>query len=632
MRKIENNQYLIEIENGVITGFFEKDSVEKINLAGNLNLFGKAGFTLINDDITDQKKRVPYKAYKERVSEGVETESNEKSITVLDGKNNIDIIYRLTDGLIIEAATKNKDISQFGINLEFNFLGKVGTKFINQIMPTSPYTSLDKKFMYCIMTRLNGGFIVCAALEECDGWKIDYSSDYYGHYIENFMFLASFDKKYNGSNRKNLKIYIKTAKTLDEVYDILHYLYKVPYCTLLAGGNFNGTPYLKVSEDTDCLKVITPDGVDTMISVGDEKIIKLPAEEYGFYKVIPYTNGVSGIDACLWYCEDMRKLFDLSCMAIKKPYHCDDNLCEGGCFLWAMLLNMRLGGHYKFDELARKELSDVMGKNGVRIPRKTILPYATEKYAAYHIADSKRVQEQVFGVSILIDAYRLYKEEEYLEYAVAALNELIDNWVTKEGMLFNGEDYTTVCVPVIPIVDMAVLLSELNDERAEKFKKTAIKMAEFILKRGMKFPTEGTGEDSPSDAEDGSVSCTALSLLYVCANVHYDKRYIDFAGQVLELHKAWSIYSPDAKMNGSSFRWWETIWEGDGEGPAICAGHAWTIWKAEALYWYGMLTCNPKSITVDGITFSSAEIGEFKGKFKDVTHMKNSIIEFLRNY
>ena len=54
-----------------------------------------------------------------------------------------------------------------------------------------------------------------------------------------------------------------------------------------------------------------------------------------------------------------------------------------------------------------------------------------------------------------------------------------------------------------------------------------------------------------------------------------------------------------------------------------------TIEEAEM---HKLLSDNPKSITVDGITFSSAEIGEFKGKFKDVTHMKNSIIEFLRNY
>ena len=45
-----------------------------------------------------------------------------------------------------------------------------------------------------------------------------------------------------------------------------------------------------------------------------------------------------------------------------------------------------------------------------------------------------------------------------------------------------------------------------------------------------------------------------------------------------------------------------------------------------------LLSDNPKSFSVEGITFSSAEIGEYKAKFKDETHMKNSIIEFLKNY
>ena len=45
-----------------------------------------------------------------------------------------------------------------------------------------------------------------------------------------------------------------------------------------------------------------------------------------------------------------------------------------------------------------------------------------------------------------------------------------------------------------------------------------------------------------------------------------------------------------------------------------------------------LLSDNPKSITVEGITFSNAEIGEYKGKFRDMTHMKNSIMEFLKNY
>ena len=43
-------------------------------------------------------------------------------------------------------------------------------------------------------------------------------------------------------------------------------------------------------------------------------------------------------------------------------------------------------------------------------------------------------------------------------------------------------------------------------------------------------------------------------------------------------------------MKGSTLRWWETQWEGDADGPAICAGHAWTIWRAEADYLYYELT------------------------------------------
>jgi hypothetical protein len=41
-------------------------------------------------------------------------------------------------------------------------------------------------------------------------------------------------------------------------------------------------------------------------------------------------------------------------------------------------------------------------------------------------------------------------------------------------------------------------------------------------------------------------------------------------------------------MLGSSFRYWETQWENDQEGRAINAGHPWTLWRAEALYWDAM--------------------------------------------
>ena len=101
------------------------------------------------------------------------------------------------NGLQISCEADNDMISCFGVNVDLNFMGKFGTNFKDQLLPTSPYTSDDGKYMYCIMTRPNGRCVVASALTECDGWKITYSPFAYGHYINAFQFLASFDRVYN---------------------------------------------------------------------------------------------------------------------------------------------------------------------------------------------------------------------------------------------------------------------------------------------------------------------------------------------------------------------------------------------------------------------------------------------------
>jgi len=594
--ELSSEKYILVIEDGAITEFYDKRDKSKINLAGNMKLFGSTSFTLNTDDITGQAEKFDYKPYTERTSKGDVIEAKENSVSCYDREYNINTVYTIDDGLIIDCYTENEEISQFGVNLELNFLGKKGTPYTNQLMPTSPYTSEDNGYAYCIMTRPDGKYLVCMALSECDGWKIDYSTEYFGHYIEVFKFLASFDKVYGGSGKKHIKVKIECAESLEQAYSIIHSNYNVPYFRCIAGGNFSGEPIIEVSEDTDKLMVVSPDGSEDVICTKDSKIHRIAVKEYGFYKVIPYSGQNKGFDGTVWYCDNMKRLYDLSCDTIKKPYHVDDNLLEGCCFLWSLLINMRLGEHFKYNDTAKNELAIIMGKNGANVMRKTILPYKTDDYAAYHVSGSDRIEEQFSGVSILLEAYKLYKDKEYLEFAISALEEMLENWMKPDGMIYNGEDYTTVYAPIISIVDMANILYELDDVRAKYFEEKAIKVAEFLMKRGLNFPTEGTGEDTESDAEDGSVSCTALSLLYVCKNLHYDKRYIEFAEKVLEIHKAWTIYSSDVKMNGSSFRWWETIWEGDGEGPAICAGHAWSIWKAEALYLFAILKSDDEAI------------------------------------
>lgn len=425
------------------------------------------------------------------------------------------------------------------------------------------------------------------------------SNDYYFTYFKvdwGGKLMSSFDKLYGERDDKKICIKLMCADDIEAAYRAIGKHFHLPLLQNISGGGFCGEAVVRHIGRADAVQVKTPDGSIYSLPV-ETPLTHIPLQAFGLYTVTPMLDGKHGLNTTLWYGKDYVKLYQKACEAIQKPYHNDENLCEGGCFLWALLNYMRITGDRQFESLVREELAIVMGERDY-VARKTIVPHPTEEYAAYHIHRSGRIQEQVFGASILLEAYLLFKESRYLEFAISALREMMEHDMVG-GKLLNGSgaDYTTVCCPVIPFADMAVCLAELGDNRAEIFKKKAIEMADYLLKRGMDFPTET--ELTPyteKEMEDGSISCTALSLLYVCIKVQYNQRYIDFAKQVLHLHKAWTIYTPDVRMYQSSFRWWETIWEGDGEGPAICAGHAWTIWTSEALFYLGLLTRDDEAL------------------------------------
>jgi len=144
---------------------------------------------------------------------------------------------------------------------------------------------------------------------------------------------------------------------------------------------------------------------------------------------------------------------------------------------------------------------------------------------------------------------------------------------------------------MIPLCDLGLFLRGRDEKRAETYLGIASKMAEYLYKRGLDFPTEGVKNPyTEEEMEDGSISCTALALLYYCKNAECREEYLKKAKEILDIHNIWIIKAPICQMHGSTLRWWETQWEGDADGPAICAGHAWTIWRAEADYLYYELT------------------------------------------
>ena len=589
MIRLKNDACEVVLEQGTMTSLTFAAAKDGFNFADHRGESFPI-FTRKDDDITEQEGKTHVNPYLDRVSLPDAVTEEEDAVLLTDTANGIVTEYRLEkDGLRITTESENADLSAFGFRLNLNIIGKKGNDYRDQLLLSSPYASFDGRYRYYAMTRPKGGFLLVAVLGECDGWRNEYYM--WGHFIKALRYYASFDRVYGGSGRKRLTLCLRYAATEEELYATLHALYGVPICRPVTGGNVGGESWLRVTPDTASLTVIAPSGRKTTVETAGKTLLSLPLTEEGFHTVIPCDReGNGGMSTTLWYARDLRELFDRACDGIRQPYHPDRNLCEGGCFLWAWLLNMRLGGHRRYDAPAREDLKVVLGDTDP-VPRRTILPTATETHPPYHIYRSERVQEQFFGVSILLEAYRVYGEERFLTYAVEAANTLLAHHFEGGKVRSNENDYTTVTAPVIPLVDLALFLKERGDDRWRAFGEKAIEMAEFLLERGFDFPTEGVENDETDrEYEDGSISCTALSVLYVCQKLKYDERYIAFAERVLSFHNAWKMYTPDARMYGSSFRTWETIWEGDGEGPALCAGHAWTIWRAEALFYLGVLT------------------------------------------
>lgn len=550
-------------------------------------------YTLTCDDITTGKKpsATPYNdrtdAFEMRdgVLFGTETKTSVR-------------VYEYLDGICLDMHCDGEDISELGLNLPFNFMGKIGGgDWSGQLLFNSPYRSPDGKITYAFLTRPNGKNVLVAILSQADGWKMDYSPYLWAHYFVNLKMLASFDRAYNTkSTNRDMKVVILPVDDFDSALAKLEDCYGVPFIRASVSGGKIG----------DTVSIIASSEPDFIIerSVSGER--KLPfAKNYtvsneGDIELIPVKDGKSGAPITLYGFSSFEELYKKSMDSVNletiKKYT-DGNLCEHQCWASAMLRFLR---KYK-NMLSPSEVCEYEGK--VRsfldiliegdiekaTPRQTIMKTPHDTFGAYNVFKSRRVQELYHGITILRDAYLYFGDEKYYEYVIGATDCLLRDYQKESGAIEidwgNGsiEDYSSVCCPVIPIVDVANLISDTDKERSERYFESAKRLCEHLYKRGMRFPTEG-GEtrEAQEEMEDGSMSCTALGLLYYCANAKREERYIDKAKEILSAHNAWIIHTPIAQMQGSTLRWWETQWEGDADGPAICAGHAWSIWRGEA--------------------------------------------------
>lgn len=552
-------------------------------------------YTLTSDDITHGEKPAGT-PYSDRTGEFIYAKGlfNEETGTALN-------VERIENGLLFRVEHNNASLSEWGLNFPFNFMGKTGGgNFTDQFLFNSPYISPDRKFMSFYLTKPNGNNLVLFVKSGSVGWKMDYSPYQGGHFFINLKIFGSFDRAYNqGRGNNKMEVVLLPVSDYSDALSRMSGILKKPFIYPV----FNSG---RIGEKT---KIFRYGNVDAIMEERKDSFRQVSGDEYVFSSegeivLVPYYKGEKGACVTVYGYSSLTELYkksmdsvDLSVVA-----DTDGNLCEHQC--WASAMIRFLISYKKL--LSESEISEYENKvksllNIVTetnpekaVSRRTILNTPFMDYPAYNIFRSRRIQEQFFGVTLLLDAYRYFKDEKYLDYVIGATNCLIDNYQQDDGRLETSqcgekEDYTTVCCAMIPLADVAVFFKDKRPDLYKKYSESADRMASYLYERGFHFPTEG-GACDRYEVEDGSVSCTALALLYYCKNIKRENKYIIKAKEILDMHENWVIKTPICQMEGSSLRWWETQWEGDKDGPAICCGHAWTIWRAEADFLYYVLT------------------------------------------
>ena len=564
-------------------------------------------YTLTSDDITKGEKpeATPYKDREDeaKIADGVLSFENSRSCVSVSA---------LGEGLCLELSCEGEEICELGLVLPFSFMGKKGGYWKEQLLFNSPYTSADGKISYAYLSSPSGNDLVICALSEAHAWKMDYSPYSFGHYFVNLRYFASLDKAYGEPrNTRTLKLGFFPCFGFDGALEILSQVYGLPFMDYSVGGGKTG----------EQISLSFFGEVDSLIEAyeGKERVLPVSSKytlcHEGEVTLTPVKDGKRGAEATLYAYKDLVELYKRSMdtvdLNIIKTYT-DSNLCEHQCWASAMMRYLQRYKHTltpeeisTYEGKLRSLLSIITESNPEKAtPRITILKTPHDSFGAYNVFKDRRVQELFFGITILLDAYKYFGDEIYYEYAIGATDCLIRDYQDEDGHIFidwgNGslEDYSTVCAPMIPLVDMGLFLADKDAKRSALYLERAEALASYLYNRGLRFPTEGAESSlAEEEMEDGSISCTALCLLYFCKNVRCCEEYLNKAREILEIHDAWVIKAPVCQMHGSSLRWWETQWEGDADGPAICAGHAWSIWRAEADYLFYELTGEEEYLT-----------------------------------
>lgn len=107
-------------------------------------------YTLMSDDITKGKRESETSPYESRQGLfNVAEKSDNRIKLVSDELKAVCSVYNDGKAVLLELITERDDLSEFGLNLPFNFMGKLNCGgYKNQYLFSKAYRSIDENYKY----------------------------------------------------------------------------------------------------------------------------------------------------------------------------------------------------------------------------------------------------------------------------------------------------------------------------------------------------------------------------------------------------------------------------------------------------------------------------------------------------
>src|SRR5690625_9888 len=600
--------------------------IKLVNNMNNLNVVQNesTSFALPFDQSTQERERtIRLKLLNEQ--------NNQVSF---NGKNVKQFYQFYDDYFMIHTVFSQQKGPRMGVNFDFAFLDCDDDGFENKLMLTEMYIDPNYLYAYFLFRQYNGQYIVMAINERFAAYRLKYS--YFGHRVTGMQILANAsdvitDEDRNMIQTDSLRIMIGFQPNLQAAKKFAAEILNISIASYELSGNVIGNDFsFTTINDFDEVRILDEDGHETSFKE-DNSHYFFHLEKDTMYRIISRVNNREHVSYVLAHknwsdyyniiCPFYRKYFQHETGAFYRVIFKNTLSPEGGRTFegvhfgnpfekmscrtgefggfagWAMLKCLRLNpNNPEIYESVKKYIEHwALNLHG----RKKTL-YGTvhkrphrhrlKKYSAYHLYKELNFpQYEVFLMEQLIDYYEITKSEKILNELLGMAQHFMTDHIGKNGeVLYRNIDYTTVHTPVILFVKLAKLCEKLQKNKLkETYEMVAAKMTNHIVNRGLDFPTEGE-----SCTEDGSIACSALSILYFCYHIEYKQHYFEMAQKMLHLHRMLELTTYDAKMYMSSIRFWETQYESNDYGPSYNAGHAWSLWSAEAKLYYALLTAD----------------------------------------